>query len=515
MRAPPCGITPSRGGGPKVVPTPVPRGATLSRLSTSTTTMPRSQPQHDTEPFAAKPPVLRPVESSRTGARSVVIVGGGFSGAAVAFHLLRGASAETRIHLVEKGPRVGRGIAYGVESDCFRLNVPASRMSIDPGVPDDFVSFAGAEEDRHAFLSRAVYGRYVATRLARALEEGAGRAQVWHDEATRVTRSEVHLRGGARLAADLVVVATGLSQRLAPEVRDARVLDAWDELALAGLPSHGRILILGSGLSALDVLAFLDARGFDGRATLVSPRGLIPLTHAPQAAPAAAPPLDVSAAPPTLAALVPWVRGAIAAAVAQGTSWQAAVDRLRPHVATLYRRLSAHDRARFVRHVRPYWDVFRHRAPRESLERLHGWAEQGRLERVSGRVRLLGDDGARVRVAIAERRGVTREDSFDAVVRCIGPALKTSDGESPLVRSLVDAGLACRAASGLGIDTDPDGYLLDADGRPNPRLVAMGALRRASDWETTSVPDIAVHARAIAAAFERNIPAARSFAATE
>jgi uncharacterized NAD(P)/FAD-binding protein YdhS len=257
-------------------------------------------------------------------------------------------------------------------------------------------------------------------------------------------------------------------------------------------------LVLGSGLSALDVLAFLDARGFEGRATVLSPRGLLPLAHAaPGGAPL--PPLDTSTAPRTLAALVRWVRRAIAGAVDGGATWQAAVDALRPGVARLYRSLSPRDRARFVRHVRPYWDIFRHRAPQESLARLKDWQDAERLTRVAGRARVVAKAGARLRVEIAERRGGrAREERFDAVVRCVGPALLAADGENPLVRSLVEQGLARRSSSGLGIDTDPEGRLLDGAGRAQERLIAIGAARRASDWETTSAPDIAVHARAIA-----------------
>ncbi len=61
--------------------------------------------------------------SAREG-RNVVIVGGGFSGAALAMHLLRGGRDDLRITMIERGPWLGRGLAYGVESSVFRLNCP-------------------------------------------------------------------------------------------------------------------------------------------------------------------------------------------------------------------------------------------------------------------------------------------------------------------------------------------------------------------------------------------------------
>ena len=45
---------------------------------------------------------------------------------------------------------------------------------------------------------------------------------------------------------------------------------------------------------------------------------------------------------------------------------------------------------------------------------------------------------------------------------------------------------------------DREGRIVDASGTPSERLLAIGAPRRASAWETTSIPDIAVHALAIA-----------------
>ncbi len=450
---------------------------------------------------AYSPPLPIDAPSSRSG-RQVVIVGGGFAGAAVAYHLLREMDGDGRVHLVEMGPWLGRGIAYGVESEVFRLNVPASRMSIDPETPDDFVKFSGSEAAPHAFLGRALYARYVTARLAACVKSGAAKLRLWRDEAVAITRNAVVLRGGATLPAEAVVLATGIS----PRVKHAHphyhplIVDAWDECALATLPMEGRLLLLGSGLSALDVLAFLDAQGFAGEVTLVSPRGLLPLPHEPEfqgTTPLAA--ADAERAPQAIGPLVRWVRRTIASAVAGGLPWQRAVDSLRPHVVRLYRALPQADRASFVRHVRPYWDVFRHRAPADALVRVDDWARTGRLRRVAGRVTIDGrGDPAAVTVAIRERSGGERRERFDAVVRCVGPALDVAEATTPLLQSLIDGGLAALSASGLGIETTTDGRVVDARGEASHRIFGIGAVRRACDWETTSVPDIAKHAQQLA-----------------
>ena len=66
------------------------------------------------------------------------------------------------------------------------------------------------------------------------------------------------------------------------------------------------------------------------------------------------------------------------------------------------------------------------------------------------------------------------------------------------MHQLVDSGRAAPDPAGLGIVTDDEGRVVRPDGTASETLLAIGALRRASSWETTSVPDISVHAHAIA-----------------
>jgi uncharacterized NAD(P)/FAD-binding protein YdhS len=441
-------------------------------------------------------PVDRP---SPLSGHQVVIVGGGFSGIAAAYHLLKEGGPDLRIHVVEMGPWLGRGIAYGVESDVFRLNVPASRMSIDPGQPDDFVKFASAEDRPNAFLARATYGEYVVARLHGAIRSAKAKIRVWRDEAVAVTPTHVALRSGLQLEAKAVVLATGLVPRVVKTLFDPRVIDAWDECALSTLPRHGRIALVGSGLSALDVVAFLEAQRFEGHVTLVSPRGLLPFAHHASGHAGARKVEDeqLQKAPRELRALMRWIRRHIEDTVAAGQPWQCAMDGIRPHVASLYRSLSPRDRVRFVRHVRPYWDVLRHRAPAESIERVDAWERAGRLTRIAGRLTFEKTAGPRVAVMIHRRNGQATAAELDAVVRCVGPALRFAEAETPLLKSLLDSGLA-RDAHGLGLETDATGRVVDATGETSDRVFAIGSLQRASHWETTAVPDIAPHAQAIA-----------------
>ncbi len=109
-------------------------------------------------------------------------------------------------------------------------------------------------------------------------------------------------------------------------------------------------------------------------------------------------------------------------------------------------------------------------------------------------------------VDIQERSGRQRRERFDAVVRCVGPALNVTEAQTPLLQSLIDGGLATLVPHGLGIETTPEGRVVDGRGEPSSRIYGIGAVRRASDWETTSVPDIARHAQQLARDIARAKP---------
>ena len=206
----------------------------------------------------------------------------------------------------------------------------------------------------------------------------------------------------------------------------------------------------------------------------------------------------VDAAPTDLRGLLAWVRATVRAHEARGEPWQLGIDSLRHHVTRLYRRLPPADRARFVRSVRPYWDVLRHRAPADSLALVDTLRRGGRLQVLAGRVARCTPEADTLDVELALVNGPPRRERFARIVRCIGPALEPSEAETPLARALVASGLGTSDPAGLGLVTDELGRVVEASGAPSERILAIGAVRRASSWETTSVPDIAVHALALA-----------------
>src|SRR5687768_4586541 len=102
-------------------------------------------------------------------------------------------------------------------------------MSIDPGTPMDFVDWVGAQDNPHAFLSRAKYNDYVMAKLSEAIRSSPGKLRLIRSDVVSATERSVQLSDGQVIEAEAVILATGLAPRITPQhlATDARVIDAW------------------------------------------------------------------------------------------------------------------------------------------------------------------------------------------------------------------------------------------------------------------------------------------------
>jgi uncharacterized NAD(P)/FAD-binding protein YdhS len=412
----------------------------------------------------------------------VAIVGAGYSGTIAAVEAKRACRA-AEVILVEKSGRFAAGAAYGTSSPSHLLNVRARSMSAFADAPDDFADWLEREGlgGPGTFARRRDYARYLAGILDRS------EVRRVEGEAVAVEGATLVLDSGERLGFDALVLAGGnypgrTPARLGIETVD----DPWGPggaEAIARLTGQsGDLLMLGTGLTMVDVALSLDDAGFQGRMVAVSRRGLVPRAHEePASAPLEAEP------PPRLSELIRHVRGL--------KPWRAAVDSLRPHSIALWRGFTAAERRRFLRHARPWWDVHRHRIAPPVGARIAAQREAGRLEVLAGRVSQEGED-----VAIALRGGGEMRRRFAAAVNCTGPEGAIARIEDPLVRQLLESGQARPDPLGAGLDVDEESHLVRPDGTPSRRLFAVGPPTRGAFWEIVAVPDIRNQVRDVARA---------------
>ena len=444
----------------------------------------------------------------------IAIIGGGFTGAAVAYRLAQGLKVDARIVIYEPRAIVGAGLAYDTADPVHRINVPATRMSLIPGDEAHFpawLSATGALADDpdaltpkgHAFARRRDFGRYVAAQLEPLLALGAV-------EHRRVPVRTVSASGdrwrliddtGGQIEADIVVLATSHPAPPAPGFIDqalggARgyVADATRPGALDAIGPDDRVLVVGTGLTASDVIASLDAAGHRGPIAAISRRGLRSRGHNLDAL---EPFGDFTTVPITSARkLVREVRAAVRAAADQGLTWHAVFDRLRGEGRQIWSTLPPVERRRLVRFLRPYWDVHRFRiAPQVEavIERRVG---QGTLRFHAASIVDVARPAAGLAAVTFRQRHSRRHftDVFDAVIVTTGPDHRAILRSQPLLAGLAQAGHLTADAPGLGLAVDGESRAIGSDGRPAETLFIAGPLARGTFGELMGLPQVTEHA---------------------
>lgn len=421
-----------------------------------------------------------------------IIIGGGFSGSLLAINLLR--HGNLKVTLVERHPdRLGRGLAYGAAQAGHVLNVRAANMSALPDQPGHFADWLDRQGlgQSGSFATRRAYGAYLGGLLDEARAAAGDRLTLLSEDAVDLHADHrgvrVTLRSGAQIEADIATLAPGnlpphdlaVFERLGAP---AYVTDPWAEDIVSGLGPDDSVLLLGSGLTAIDCALSLDGNGFRGRILALSRRGLSPHSH--QAAEPFAPyrerPLG------SASTLVHTVRRR-----AREIGWRNAVDELRPFTADMWRAATPAERSRFLRHLRPFWDVHRHRIAPPVAEKLAAMRREGRLEVRAAKVVDASPEGTGLCVSIRPRGKADIEKVRAArVINCTGPLGNLKRVEDPLLRGLADRGVIRPDALAIGIDVDRRCHAISGTGIAQPRLFVVGPMTRGAHWEIVAVPDI-------------------------
>jgi uncharacterized NAD(P)/FAD-binding protein YdhS len=458
----------------------------------------------------------------------ILIIGGGFSGTMLAVHLLR--HTGLCIGVVDRGTLPGRGLAYGSPHRFHLLNVPAGEMSAWPDAPDDFLSWARTHFDAalqaRSFPPRSIYGAYVGSLLEATLDEfGKQRFQWIRDEARslhrRKARLAVQTNLGTELLASVVVLATGNfppgNPRL-PGLKTSASLYfqfAWAKNVLEDLPTTGSVLMLGSGLTSVDLIMALKSRGYRGIIHVLSHKGLFPRPRRQQRPDEPWPLFWDETSPRTVRGLLRLIRNQVRAAAAQGINWRAVIDSLRPVTQEIWRSLPIEEQRRFVRHARAYWDVHRHRVAPEIADLLDDMRSDGLVRLHTGTVTQYSESDHRAEVHYWDR-GTRNEKTLrvDRVINCSGSETDCRSIEESFITSLVVQGFARPDRLFLGVDVNEHGALIDYNGMPSHRLYAIGPVRKGCFWETTAVPEIRVQAAALAEHLAGLVPAKQPSART-
>lgn len=482
----------------------------------------------------------------------VLIVGGGASAAILAAHFaLRSHPHGTAlgVTVIEPNEKIGPGLAYGQCLDEHVLNVSASNMSAWADDTDDFLRYCRQhvcpQTQPGAFMPRKVYGQYLHHLWCKAQRQ---HPQALHHVRTRVHALKRQINGvwaahcadGRVLHARAAILAIGHestdadfvlgAQQTQPNLKSPNeplglsssqppIISAWDFEHMQQLPLDARVLIVGSGLTAIDALLCLmppkDQRMMQRHVQLISRHGLLPHAHSSQPQPLPAQPSQalinaLLAAAPTVRARLRVLRSQLAHLQAQGWDWRDVLAALRAHTPQLWQDLSTSERRRFLRHLCTRWDVCRHRCAPTVAQRAQTLLGTGQVQLEAARLVNIapapyGHSAARTAQWVVElqARGahLFKKHYVDALIVCTGPQSNIRNSHHAVLRQMQHDGLIRADALGLGLDFAPHTYTpISTQGTPTNGLWCLGPQLKASLWESIAIPELRGHAAAIAQA---------------
>lgn len=440
--------------------------------------------------------------------KTIAIIGSGYCGVSLAANLLKLSKTPLTIWLFDRQSTTELGPAYRTSSAIHLLNVPAGGMSTWPDEPDHFVHWLKASPQAQPYLKsdlalseqyvpRLLYRDYMSDVLRAALD--AHPQSIVHqvqDEVVRVSQTDANGRGyqlslqqHAPIQADQVVLALGnLPPRsLYPELGDAVVNNPWNYQAIAAIPTNHRVLIVGTGLTMVDVAISLAHQGHQGTIIAISRRGLLPQPHTYFAQHYMLP----DQLPQNLRQLIRFVRAAAQECVARGGDYREVMAALRFRVHPIWQGFSQQEKQRFLHHLVPYWDIHRHRIAPEIAAKI-----------VKMRTEQLSVHAAKIKRAEPTEQGIVvtyqsrgqtppnlQHITVDTIINCTGPN-PDYQATMPLLQQLQQENLICSDALSVGIATNQYNQVLNTQNQPVPELYAMGALTKGRLWEIIAVPDL-------------------------
>ena len=440
----------------------------------------------------------------------VAIVGMGASGALAATQIAIQVNKEIKVIGFDDA-EVARGVAYGTPHMEHLLNVPAGKISVLPDQPQHLLAWLQQNHpdlagDPGRFIPRKIFGNYVEAVLREALDQNP--QVTFETKASKVTEIERQADGYMMTASDgqvfksrHVILALGnLAPKWPGAIEDTPVSvgNPWGYDWLSKVEATQGVFILGTGLTMVDMVVSLIEKGFEGPIYALSRRGLLPMVHnlnerkLEQA-------FDLRKES-GLSQRLKTFRSALREHQEQGGSVRAVIDSLRGATPELWQSLSLVEKRRFLRHLRPYWDVARHRVASEIHEGLQAAITRGQLKVLRGRLHTIlshGEAGATVSYK-PHRQEKLEELQVSVALNCTGPANLRAAGHL-LLEKLAAKGMIVADELGMGLQTDAQGRL-KGSGNAQQNLWTLGSMKKGQEWESIAIPEIRVQAQKLATA---------------
>lgn len=419
--------------------------------------------------------------------KRIGIIGGGASGALAALHCWDRLRNLAEILVFESKDELGRGRAYSTVDEVYLLNVSVSKMSAFSHLPDDFTDwliekYPELQQLKHwPFVPRIYYGEYLQDRLKEISPE-CFRHVKGHVNKVYQTQKDYRLSmaDGSEEVVEYLILATGYQDNQAFEFIDrlgqlrSHVIQANEIESHSTSRFSGHVLVIGAGLTALDIWKRLEGNE-SLTITFLSRHGLLPLPHDS---------ITQNLKLPQLAGMSPLqIFQALRCIHVSGpNSWAAIADQVRSQAQRIWTCWTDIERQRFLRHLKSYWEVIRHRTPITLHQEVKDAMTEGRLHLLAGRVAGMSEELGQIKITYRDRNAnVLRELSVDWIFLATGLSIH----QSLLRPDEIPGVYPCPYGFGYINETAA-------------RLWTIGPASKSTFWEITAVPDIRDQARAIA-----------------
>jgi uncharacterized NAD(P)/FAD-binding protein YdhS len=462
----------------------------------------------------------------KSAPKRIAIVGGGFSGVMTAVNLARLSTRPLQVTVINYRRPAGRGVAYGTRRPEHLLNVAARNMSAFRDEPDHFLRWLRTRSEfdtmpeielRERFMPRMVYGDYLRSIMHHHLQSAGGMTPITTEfVAGEVLDIEpagdtavVRLTDSTAVEADRVVLATGNeppaalpgSETLAGH--PAWMGDPWQPLEQR-LPGQGEsIVVLGTGLTTVDVIISLRALGWMDSIYAISRHGWFPHSHFRGIEYPIFPPAGVDLAELGLEKLVELVQHHCALLYERNANPAIIVDKMRPHTQRIWSHFTREERLAFAQRYAARWNIFRHRIAPDIHAQITSSQLTGQLQIHAAGIERVEESGGRLVVHL----GNGESQAGDLVINATGPATKLTASRSLLLQNLLRRGLVAPDDTDIGVRVDPDHTIISSDGERSRLLLALGPLLRGTLWETIAVPELRAQAKRVAETLLEQPPA--------
>ena len=236
-----------------------------------------------------------------SNSKRIAIIGGAASGVATFDQIISQAiqsRKQNSIHevvILEKGDQFARGLAYSTASNSHILNMANNTMSLRPNEPNHFANYLESndnlsEEDRkrNGFARRNTFGEYLQKHLLTLLHKAATHnIQVSikpHSDVSDIQFTDgaynLSISGKERQSFDKIFLCVGNQPAVTLSEFKGKAgyhgLPYDIETITQDISANEDIILIGSGLTAIDSYLALRETGHSGKMTFISRQGVLP-----------------------------------------------------------------------------------------------------------------------------------------------------------------------------------------------------------------------------------------------